>query len=96
MIGSLSITQWVFQHSANLATTGPQIGLTNDTAYHTVEMWGNGIDGALYGRVDGGTVLQVVPTVTYSKQRLLVTVRNGSTTADQRLQLGHIFFAVQP
>jgi hypothetical protein len=97
VIGSLSTTAFVLQHSASLATTKSDLGVTVDTVDHTFEMWGNGSgDGVIFARMDSGVVVSVVPTVVYSKQRLLVTARNGGTAADQRLQLGHIFFAVQP
>ena len=97
VIGALSTTGFVLQHSAALATTKSDLGVTVDTAYHIFEMWGNGSgDGKIFARMDAGVVISVVPTVTYSKQRLLVTSRNAGTAADQRLQLGHIFFAVQP
>jgi hypothetical protein len=97
VVGSLSTTAFVLQHSASLATTKSDLGVTVDTAYHVFEMWGNGSgDGGIFARMDSGVVVSVVPTVTYTKQRLLVTARNGGTAADQRIQLGHIFFAVQP
>lgn len=98
IIGALSTTLFKLQHSANLATTGSTIGPVLDTSYHTVELWATGRDGNVYGNIDstdGGTVT-VTPTVTYSKLRLLCHCTNGTTAADQRLQLAHVFVAVEP
>ena len=103
VIGSLSTTRYIIQHSANLITTKSDLDVTPvDTAYHGFEMWANGKDGNVYARLDGplfggaGLVVSVTPTVTYTKLRLLVTARNGGTAADQRLQMAHLFVGCQP
>lgn len=101
VLGNLSTTQFIIQHSANLATTSSNLGKAIDTSYHRLQMWANGQDGNVYSLIDGDTatppvVVTVTPTVTYSKLRLFCRAHNGSTTADQRLQLAYIFVACQP
>lgn len=101
VFGPLSTTQFLIQHSGNLATSSSQLGKVVDTAYHRVQMWANGLDPNVYALIDGNTgtaptVVTVTPTVTYAKLRLFCGARNGATAADQRLQLGYIFVACQP
>jgi hypothetical protein len=101
VIGSLSTTQLVVQHSASLATTKSNLGAVADTAYHRFAMWSTGRSGDVFAQLDGDAaspfaIVTVTPTVTYSKLRLLVTARNVATAADQRLQLARIFVAVEP
>lgn len=101
VIGSLSTTQFVVQHSANLATTSSNLGAAIDTSYHRFAMWANGRDANVYCQIDGDSasppaVVTVTPTVTYSKLRLLARAHNGGTAADQRLQMARLFVAVEP
>jgi hypothetical protein len=101
VIGPLSATQFVVQHSANLATTKTNLGLAVDTSYHRFAMWSTGRSADVFAQIDGDAaspiaVVTVTPTVTYSKLRLLVTARNGATAADQRLQVTRVLVAVEP
>jgi hypothetical protein len=101
VLGNLSTTQFLIQHSANLATTSSNLGTAIDTNYHRVRMWGNGKDGNVYATIDDDTatppaVVIVAPTVTYSKLRLFCRAQNGTTAADQRLQISHLFVGCQP
>lgn len=88
VIGGLSTTQLVIQHSGNY--TGTKVNLAAlDTSYHVYEMWGSG-DGNVTYRIDGGTTAALTAPTALTAIKYAIYVTNGSTAAARTMKVDYL------